>query len=49
LLRLFGEHGLIYKIKGTHRYQLTTLGRSLLPAFIAARNASAEKLNQLAA
>lgn len=49
LLRLFAEHGLIRKIKGTHRYQLTTLGRRLLPAFIAARNASAEKLNQLAA
>jgi hypothetical protein len=49
LLRLFAEHGLIRKIKGTHRYQLTSLGRRLLPAFIAARNASAEKLNQLAA
>jgi hypothetical protein len=49
LLRLFREHGLVYKIKGTHRYQLTAQGRRMLPAFIAARNASTEQLNQLAA
>jgi hypothetical protein len=49
LLRLFREHGLVYKIKGTHRYQLTAQGRRILPAFIAARNATTEQLNQLAA
>lgn len=49
LLRLFREHGLIHKLQGTHRYQLTAAGRRILPAFIAARNASAEQLNQLAA
>jgi hypothetical protein len=49
LLRLFQEHGLIYKIKGTHRYQLTARGRRTLPAFSAARNASTEQLNKLAA
>lgn len=49
LLRLFREHGLIQKIKGTHRYQLTAQGRRTLPAFTAARNAAAEQLNQLAA
>jgi hypothetical protein len=49
LLRLFGEHRLIYRIKGTHRYQLTAQGRRVLPAFIAARNATTEQLNQLAA
>lgn len=49
LLRLFREHGLVYKIKGTHRYQLTAQGRRTLPAFIAARNASTEQLNKLAA
>jgi hypothetical protein len=49
LLRLFREHGLIYKIKGTHRYQLTAQGRRTLPAFIAARNASTEQLNKLVA
>jgi hypothetical protein len=49
LLRLFREHHLVYKIKGTHRYQLTAQGRRMLPAFTAARNASTEQLNQLAA
>jgi hypothetical protein len=49
LLRLFREHRLVYKIKGTHRYQLTAQGRRILPAFIAARNATTEQLNQLAA
>jgi hypothetical protein len=49
LLRLFREHGLIRKLDGTHRYQLTAVGRSLLPTFTAARNASAEQLNRIAA
>jgi len=49
LLRLFREHGLVYKIKGTHRHQLTAQGRRTLPAFLAARNATTEQLNQLAA
>lgn len=49
LLRLFREHGLILKLKGTHRYHLTAKGRRILPAFIAARKASTEQLNQLAA
>lgn len=49
LLRLFREHGLILKLKGTHRYHLTAKGRRILPAFIAARNASTQQLNQLAA
>ena len=49
LLRLFRAHGLIQKISGTHRYKLTTQGRRTLPAFIVARNASTEKLDQLAA
>jgi hypothetical protein len=49
LLRLFREHGLIRKIQGTHRYQLTPRGRRTLPAFLAARTASAEKLAKLAA
>ena len=49
LLRLFREHGLILKLKGTHRYQLAAKGRRTLPAFIAARNASTEQLNKLAA
>ena len=49
LLRLFWEHGLILKLKGTHRYHLTAKGRRTLPAFIAARNASAGQLANLAA
>jgi hypothetical protein len=48
-LRLFRAHGLIQKVKGTHRYQLTADGRRKLPAFIAARNASAEELTKIAA
>jgi hypothetical protein len=48
LLRLFRAHGLIQKIKGTHRYQLTADARRCLPAFSAARNASAEELNKMA-
>jgi hypothetical protein len=49
LLRLFRAHGLIQKIRATHRYQLTTEGRRCLPAFSAARNACAEELNKMAA
>jgi hypothetical protein len=49
LLRLFREHGIILKIKGSHRYQLTSEGRRTLPAFLAARHASAEQLNKMAA
>jgi hypothetical protein len=49
VLRLFREHGLIRKLDGTHRYQLTAAGRRVLPTFIAARNASAEQLNRVAA
>jgi hypothetical protein len=49
LLRLFRAHGLIQKIPGTHRYKLTPKGRRTLPAFVVARNASTEKLNQSAA
>jgi hypothetical protein len=49
LLRLFRAHELIQKIPGTHRYKLTAQGRRALPAFIAARHASTEKLDQLAA
>jgi hypothetical protein len=49
LLGLYRTHGLIRKVKGTHRYHLTPQGRQILPAFCAARHASTEKLNQLAA
>jgi hypothetical protein len=49
LLRLFRDHGLIYRVKGTHRYQVSADGRRTLPAFLAARNANATKLQELAA
>ena len=49
LLRVFRAHGLIQKIRGTHRYQLTHQGRYCLPAFNTARHASAEELNKMAA
>lgn len=49
LLRLFQEHHLIRKINGTHRYQLTAVGRRTLPAFLAARKANTAELNKLAA
>ena len=48
MLRLFREHGMIRKVKGTHRYHLTANGRRTLPAFLAARNANTEQLNKLA-
>ena len=49
LLRLFRAHGLIQKIPRTHRYQLTANGRRILPTFPAARAASTQALNQIAA
>jgi hypothetical protein len=49
LLGLFRAHDLIQRIPGTHRYKLTAQGRRSLPAFLAARNASTEKLDELAA
>ena len=49
LLRLFRAHGLIRKIPKTHRYQLTAAGRRILPTFPAARTASTQALNAIAA
>lgn len=48
LLRLLRDHRLIYRVKGTHRYQLTAQGRRLLPTIQAARNANTKKLQELA-
>ena len=49
LLRLFRAHGLIQKVPRTHRYQLTAAGRRILPTFPAARSASTQALNEIAA
>jgi hypothetical protein len=49
LLRLLRAHGLIDKIPRTHRYQLTSHGRTAITALLAAQRASTYKLAQLAA
>jgi len=43
-LALLRAHGLIRKIPKTHRYQLTTSGRTKVAAIYAARKATVEKL-----
>jgi hypothetical protein len=48
LLRLFRDHRLIDRVKGTHRYQLTAFGRRTLPNFLTIRTTNAEKLRTLA-
>ena len=48
-LRLLRAHGLIAKIPKTHRYQLTKLGRTAIPALLHAQHANASQLNQFAA
>jgi hypothetical protein len=42
-------HGLIKKVSGTYRYQVTTQGRQILTALLAARQADVQKLIALAA
>jgi hypothetical protein len=44
LLALLRAHGLIRKVIKTHRYQLTTSGRTKVAAIYAARKATVEKL-----
>ena len=48
-LALLRAHRLIRKISGTHRYQLTAEGRTIVTALITARNASIDSLTRLAA
>jgi|MudIll2142460700_1097286.scaffolds.fasta_scaffold23788_1 hypothetical protein len=48
-LRLLRAHGLIRKIPKTHRYLLTTHGRQLSCAILAARRANTAELTKLAA
>jgi hypothetical protein len=48
-LRLLRGHGLIRKVSTTHRYQVTELGRHILPAIMAARKATLKHLNKKAA
>jgi hypothetical protein len=42
-------HGLIRKVSGTHRYQVTGPGRQIITALLAARQADVDKLMALAA
>lgn len=48
-LRLLRAHGLLRKVSGTHRYVLTTGGRKIITALLAARQADVEQLTALAA
>ena len=48
LLRLLRAHRLIKKVEGTHRYLVTTRGRTAIDAIIAARSVSLSKLQQCA-
>jgi len=48
-LALLRGHGLLRKVSGTHRYQLTERGRRVLTALLAARQADVDQLTQMAA
>lgn len=48
-LALLRAHGLIRKVSGTHRWQVTPHGRRLITALLAARQADVDQLTQLAA
>jgi hypothetical protein len=48
-LRLLRAHGLITKINGTHRYQLTTSGRKITTAILSALRATLRQLTPIAA
>lgn len=49
LLGLLRAHGIIHKIGGTHRYQVSAKGRQIITALQAARRASIEELAKIAA
>ena len=48
-IRLLRGHGLVRKVPGTQRYQLTSKGQTTITAILAAQNASTKQLTQLAA
>jgi hypothetical protein len=48
-LRLLRVHGLLRKVNGTHRYVVTTGGRKIITALLAARQADVEQLTAFAA
>jgi len=48
-LALLRAHGILRKVSGTHRYQVTERGRRTLTALLAARQADVDQLTQIAA
>jgi hypothetical protein len=48
-LRILRAHGLLAKVSGTHRYVLTSTGRKIITALLAARSADVEQLTAMAA
>jgi hypothetical protein len=48
-LTLLRAHGILRKVSGTHRYQVTEPGRRMLTALLAARQADVDQLTKLAA
>jgi hypothetical protein len=48
-IRMLRAHRLIRKVPTTHRYVLTSRGRTTITAFLTALNADTKKLNELAA
>lgn len=48
-IRLLRAHGLITKLTGTHRYQLTQKGRLVISALLITHNSSAQALTKLVA
>jgi len=49
LIRMLRAHGLVHKVAKTHRYMVSTYGREIITALLAARSANAHKLMQIAA
>jgi hypothetical protein len=48
-LALLRAHGILQKVSGTHRYQLTKTGQRIVTALLAARHADVDQLTQMAA
>jgi hypothetical protein len=48
-LALLRAHGILRKVPGTHRYHLSSRGRRIVTALLAARNADVDQLTKMAA
>lgn len=49
LITMLRAHGLVHKVAKTHRYTVSTYGRQIITALLAARSANTHKLMQIAA